>query len=61
MNSEQLQEQLEELKQELFNLRFRQATHQLDNPAEIREVRRNIARCKTIIRERELESAPQKA
>lgn len=48
---------IDELKQELFNLRFQLATGQLDNPMRIREVRRNIARAKTILKERELKKA----
>lgn len=44
------------LKEELFNLRFQLAVNNLDNPARIREVRRSIAQCKTIIRERELKA-----
>ncbi|HEY78493.1 MAG TPA: 50S ribosomal protein L29 [Dehalococcoidia bacterium] len=51
---EELAKQLEEARQELFNLRFRAATRQLVNHREIPRVRRNIARLKTIIREREL-------
>ena len=43
-----------EWKEELFNLRFQLATGQLENPARIREVRKSIARAKTILREREL-------
>jgi large subunit ribosomal protein L29 len=42
------------LKEELFNLRFQLATGQLDNPMRISAVRKDIARVKTIIREREL-------
>ena len=45
----QLQEQLVAAKKELFNLRFQNATNQLDNTARIREVRRNIAKIQTII------------
>ncbi|RAV10263.1 50S ribosomal protein L29 [Paenibacillus contaminans] len=41
-------------KEELFNLRFQLATGQLDNPTRIRDVRKEIARAKTILREREL-------
>lgn len=41
-------------KEELFNLRFQLATGQLDNPTRIRDVRKEIARAKTVIREREL-------
>ena len=42
------------LKEELFNLRFQLATRQLDNPMRIREVKKDIARAKTVQREREL-------
>ncbi|MDD5339009.1 MAG: 50S ribosomal protein L29 [Dehalococcoidales bacterium] len=51
-----LQKQLEDAHQELFNLRFRLSTKQLVNHRELRRVRRNIARIKTIIREKELET-----
>ena len=54
LSTEELAKQLEEAHQELFNLRFRAATRQLVNHREIPRVRRNIARLKTIIREREL-------
>ena len=54
MTNEELLKQIDEFKTELFNLRFQLATGQLDNPARIREVRKGIARGKTIIREREL-------
>ncbi len=50
----ELQKKLEELKAELFNLRFQQATNQLDNPMRIVEVKKTIARIKTVIREDEL-------
>ena len=42
------------MKQELFNLRFQHVTGQLENPVRMREVRRDIARVKTIMRENEL-------
>ena len=45
------------MKQELFNLRFQHVTGQLENPVRMREVKRNIARVKTIIREKELAKA----
>ena len=45
---------LDELKEELFNLRFQLATGQLDNPMRISAVRKSIARVKTVMREREL-------
>ena len=50
----ELDQKLDEFKEELFNLRFQNATAQLDNPMRIKEVRRTIARIKTIKREREL-------
>ena len=46
---------VEEFKKELFSLRFQQATGQLENTARIKEVRKSIAKIKTVIRERELE------
>ncbi len=54
MTTSELNLKVESLKEELFNLRFRLATGQLDNPMVIKEVKRNIARVKTVIREREL-------
>ena len=48
-----LQSQLVDAKKELFNLRFQNATNQLDNTARIKEVRKNIARIQTIITEKE--------
>ena len=49
---DQLTEQLVDLKREAFNLRFQAATNQLERPARIREVRRDIARIKTLQTER---------
>jgi len=49
----ELNEQLVAAKKELFNLRFQNATNQLDNTGRIKEVRRNIARIQTIITEKE--------
>ena len=49
----ELNAQLVEAKKELFNLRFQNATNQLDNTARIREVRRNIARIQTVITQAE--------
>jgi len=54
MSDAELMQKVGELKEELFNLRFQMVTGQLENPMRIREVRKNIARVKTIIREREL-------
>jgi large subunit ribosomal protein L29 len=50
----ELGKNLDDSKDELFKLRFQMATGQLDNPMKLQEVRRKIARVKTIIREREL-------
>lgn len=52
--TQELLNKVEEYKKELFGLRFQQATGQLENTARIRTVRKDIARIKTIIREREL-------
>ena len=49
---DQLQTQLTELKREQFNLRFQAATNQLEKPSRVREVRRTIARIKTLLSER---------
>ncbi len=57
LSDTELVEQHDELKEELFNLRFQMATGQLDNPRRLREVRRDIARVLTVERERELETA----
>jgi len=50
----ELRKKLADSKDELFRLRFQNATGQLDNPMKIQDVRRRIARLKTVIREREL-------
>ena len=54
LDAEALEEKLKEAKEELFNLRFQNATGQLDNTARLKTVRREIARIYTVIREREL-------
>ena len=54
LSDTELVEQIEELKQELFNLRFQHVTGQLDNPRALGECRRSLARVRTIQREREL-------
>ena len=51
LNDAELKTKLGDLKEELFNLRFQHVTGQLDNPVKMREIRRDIARVKTIIRE----------
>ncbi|HFC98402.1 MAG TPA: 50S ribosomal protein L29 [Thermosulfurimonas dismutans] len=50
----ELKEKLRELREELFNLRFQKTIHQLENPMRIRQVKRDIARVLTVIREKEL-------
>ncbi len=54
MTDVELNAELDKMKKELFNLRFQHVTGQLENPVKMREVKRNIARVKTIIREKEL-------
>lgn len=54
LTDEELRRKLRSLKEELFNLRFQHATGQLDNPLRLREVKRNIARVQTLVRQREL-------
>lgn len=54
MSSPDLEKELGELKSELFKLRFSLATNGLDNPLKVREVKKDIARIKTILRQREL-------
>lgn len=53
----ELTAKLDDLKEELFNLRFQHATNQLDNPRRITDVKRTIARIKTILRENELKQS----
>ena len=54
MTEVELNSELAKMKKELFNLRFQHATGQLENPVQMRELKRNIARVKTIIREKDL-------
>ncbi len=54
MSAEELTNKLGDLKKDLFQLRLQHATNQLDNPVKIAEVKRDIARVKTIIREQQL-------
>lgn len=56
MTAAELDQKLVGLKEELFNLRFQLATGQLENPMRIREVKKTIARIKTIQREREVKA-----
>ena len=57
MSSPELEKELGELKSELFKLRFSLATNGLENPMKIKEVRKDISRIKTILKQRELEEA----
>ena len=57
MTDVELNAELDKMKKELFNLRFQHVTGQLENPVLLRETRRDIARVKTIIREKELARA----
>ena len=57
MTEIELNTELSKMKKELFNLRFQHATGQLENPVQMRELKKDIARVKTIIREKELASA----
>ena len=54
MSTEELNKKIAEYKEELFNLRFSQATGNLEKPSRIKELRKLVAKMKTIIREREL-------
>ncbi len=56
MTLDELNIKLKELKQELFNLRFRHTTGQLENPLSLRTCKKDIARVQTIIREKELKA-----
>ncbi|KAB7704616.1 MULTISPECIES: 50S ribosomal protein L29 [Bacillaceae] len=55
LTTAEIEQKLKSLKEELFNLRFQLATGQLENTARIREVRKAIARMKTVIRQREID------
>ena len=54
LSTEDINKKLVEAKQELFNLRFQQATGNLEKPSRIRDLRHTIARMKTVLREREI-------
>ena len=56
MSEVELNKKLDDLKEDLFNLRFQHAINQLDNPMRLKAVRKEIAVIKTIIRERELKA-----
>jgi large subunit ribosomal protein L29 len=54
LSAEEIETQIGQAREELFRLRFRSATQELENPALIKSLRRDIARMRTILREREL-------
>ena len=54
LSTEEIEKKLVETKEELFNLRFQQATGNLEKPSRIRELRHTVARMKTVLKEREL-------
>lgn len=54
LSSDEIRQRLGEFTQELFNLRFQHATDQLENPMRLSDVKHDIARMKTVLREREL-------
>ena len=57
MSQSELASEEMKLRKELFNLRFQHVTGQLDNPLKMKEIKRDIARIKTVIRETELKAA----
>ncbi|MDD4036738.1 MAG: 50S ribosomal protein L29 [Bacilli bacterium] len=54
LTTEEITKKIAETKEELFNLRFQQATGNLEKPSRLRELRKQVARMKTVVREREL-------
>ena len=54
LSTQELEDKIKDLKEELFNLRFQNATNQLDNPIRIVSVKKDIARVKTVLKEKEL-------
>jgi len=59
LTDDEIQERVRELEEERFRLRFRSATMELENPMLLTEIRRDIARLKTVLRERELAQQSQ--
>ncbi len=56
MTTEDINKKIVDAKQELFNLRFQQATGMIEKPSRIKELRHDVARCKTVLRERSMEA-----
>ena len=54
LSTQELEDKIKDLKDELLNLRFQNATNQLDNPVRIASVKKDIARVKTVLKEKEL-------
>lgn len=61
MTSDELRHELDNMYEELFNLRFQLSTNQLTNYNRIRQVKRDIARAKSVVRERDLEQAGEES
>lgn len=59
MSVDEMNNKLDDLKQELFNLRFQLAVNQLENTARLKAVKKDIARIKTVLREQEIKSVQQ--
>ncbi len=57
LNEDEIRERISQIQEELFRLRFRSATQPLENPALFKTLRRDLARLKTVLRERELAGA----
>ncbi len=60
MTEKELTAELLKMKKDLFNLRFQHVTGQLENPIKVRDTKRDIARAKTILREKEIASVQEK-
>ena len=56
MTTEEINKKIVDAKQELFNLRFESSLGKLEKPSRIKELRHDVARCKTVLREREMEA-----
>ena len=61
LTTEEIVAKIKETKEELFNLRFQQATGNLDKPSKIKDLRHTVARLKTVLKERELEESGKRA
>ena len=54
LTDEEILKQVSDFKEELFNLRFQMVTGQVNTPGKLKEIKKNIARCKTVLRQREI-------